>query len=186
MSDNNPVYSAPAAPAGIPAAAPAPTAKRGWITITLALVATLAVGLFGGILVGHSTAASATTSRGGAGIGGGFGGGFGGGSAGGEGGAGGRVGGAFTAGTIVSVDGNTITLKLTDGNTVKVTTGSDTTVTKTEKSTVSALAAGETIRVAGAKDADGNVTATTVTEGATGFGGARGGAAPGAGAGARN
>ena len=54
-----------------------------------------------------------------------------------------------------------------------MTTGSDTTVTKTEDSSVSDLATGETVTVIGEADDSGNVTATSVSEGETrgGFGG---------------
>jgi hypothetical protein len=53
-------------------------------------------------------------------------------------------------------------------------------VTKSTKSSVSALSAGQSITVIGAADSSGNVTATSISEGAAG--GFRGGAggAPGA------
>jgi hypothetical protein len=132
------------------------------VTPILAGVAAVAIGLFGGILIGHNSASTSTQS---AGTRGGFGG---------EGGAPGAGGaGGFTAGTISSIDGDKITLKLTDGSTVTVTTGSSTTVTKTADGTVSDLATGDTIAVRGTKDASGNVSATSVSEGALtgGFGG---------------
>lgn len=140
---------------------PRPARKR-WITPALALVAAVTIGLFGGILIGHngSSASRASGTRtgtfpGGGGAGGGAGGGSGG----------------FTAGTIASIDGDTITLTLADGSTVKVTTSSTTTVTKTDTGTLSDLAKGDTVSVIGATDSNGAVTATTVSEGALGFGG---------------
>ncbi len=145
---------------------------RRWITPVLAGVAAVAIGLFGGILIGHSTASSSSSQS--AGTRGGFGGAAGGGAGGGFGGGfGGGAGGGFTAGTISSIDGDTITLTLTDGSKVKVTTGTSTTVTKSAAGKVSDLAAGETVTVRGAKDSSGNVTATSVSEGALpgGFGG---------------
>jgi len=81
----------------------------------------------------------------------------------------------FTAGTITSIDGGTITLKLADGSTVKVTTSGSTTVTKTDPSTVSELATGDTTTVIGQPDSSGNVTATRIAEGDAGFGGFGGG-----------
>ncbi|MBK4349102.1 DUF5666 domain-containing protein [Lacisediminihabitans changchengi] len=138
------------------------------ITPALAAVAALAIGLFGGILISHGTSSSTSQAQGGN---------FAGGVGGAEGGAGrpGGAGGNFTAGTITGIDGDTITLKLTDGSTVKVTSSSDTTVTTSKTSSVSDLAKGDTITVSGTKDSDGNVTATTVREGDIGFGA---GAAP--------
>ena len=147
-------------------ATPAPAKKkRRWITPALAVVAALAIGVFGGILIGHNSSSAATQATGQRGT-------FGGGTGGAEGGfGGGAAGGGFTAGTIESIDGSTITLKLTDGSTVKVTSSDSTTVTKSDSAAVSDLKKGETITVVGTKDSSGNVTATTVTEGARAFGG---------------
>lgn len=185
---------APAGPTEPTPAAPvaAPAKKRGAsriVTPILALVAALAIGLFGGVIIGHSTASASTTRAGFQGRAGGFGqegaagGGFAGRSGGtGTGGTGGTGGaaqggfGGFTSGTVVSVSGGTITLKETDGTTVKVTTTGSTTVTKTTKSSVSKLAAGEKLTIIGKADSSGNVAATTITEGQTGFRGARPGA----------
>jgi Cu/Ag efflux protein CusF len=175
-------------PVAAPAAATAP--KKGWVrfvTPALALVAALVVGGVAGVLIGQSTA-SASTQRTGFQNRGGFGGGegFPGGGAGAPSGApnaGGANGaGAFTAGTIQSVDGDTITVKLQDGSTVKVTTSDSTKVTETTDSSVSKLKSGDEITVIGEKDASGDVTATTIAEGQSGFGlrgfggGQRGGA----------
>ena len=175
MSETNPVdptsSSAPA-PASVAAAAPAPAALRKrrtrFITPALALVAALVVGGVGGVLIGQNTAAAAGPSATGPG---GFanGGGprFQGGGAGGPGGAGG-----LTAGTIESIDGGTITVKLADGSTVQVTTTADTSVTQSTDAVVGDLATGDTITVIGQKDDSGNVAADSISEGeALRFGG---------------
>ena len=129
-----------------------------FITPVLVLVAVLAVGLIGGVLIGKNTATSASpggfdrSAMGAAPTGGG------------------GMGG-FTSGTIVSVDGSTITLELEDGSSVTVSTADDTTVTTTQDAAVSDLAEGDEITVVGDADDDGNVAATTISEGARGFGG---------------
>jgi hypothetical protein len=152
------------------------------VTPILALVAALAIGLFAGVLIGHATAtpsAAARTGfgqgfRNGTGTAGGTGATGGTSGTGGTGAAGGFGGGAFgggAAGTIVSISGDTIVLKETNGTKVTVTTSGTTSVTKTTKSSVSSLKAGETIRVIGATSGS-TVKATIITEGATGgFGG---------------
>ncbi|MCU1552368.1 MAG: hypothetical protein JWR36_2928 [Glaciihabitans sp.] len=171
---------APAGPTDpTPPVTAAPAKKTGaarYVTPILALVAALVIGIFGGVIIGHSTASASTQAGAGAGFGqgrlgaeGGFGG------QGGATGAPGGAGGNFTSGTIVSVSGNTVVIKQTDGTKVTVTTSGSTAVTKTTKSSVSALATGDTITVIGAKDSSGNVTATTIADGQTGFGGRPGG-----------
>ena len=161
-----------------PAAAKTGTAKI--VTPILALVAALAIGLFAGVLIGHSTAQTTASARGGLGAGG-FGGGGGNQTQGGAGAQGGFGAGGFggmTAGTIVSISGSSIVLKEANGTTVTVNTTGSTTVTRNTKSTVTSLKAGETIRVSGA-NSGGTVTATTITEGKTAGGGFRPGGTPG-------
>jgi len=163
LTNAAPAGESPAFLSGSPV--PAPAKKKGAsriITPILAGVAAITIGLFGGVLIGRNTASTSTQA---AGIRGAFGGA--------ARGATGVTGGSFTAGTISSIDGDTITLKLTDGSTVKVTTGSSTTVTKTDNGTLSDLATGDTIRIQGTKDASGDVTAISVSQGALtgGFGG---------------
>jgi hypothetical protein len=172
-----------------PAAGAATPAKKNWtrfLTPALALVAALIVGGVAGVLIGQSTASASNASsvRPGAGTGQGGEGGFGGfgnrqgtGTGTGTGTAGGARGG-FTAGTITSIDGGTITLKLTDGSTVKVSTSDSTTVTKSSTAKVSDLATGETITVTGQADSSGDVTATRIAEGDVALGGFGGGARP--------
>jgi hypothetical protein len=156
-----------------PDAPTAPTKKRSaarFVTPALALVAALGIGVFGGVLIGQSTASATQAGQvvGGAGAAGGF---PGGGTA-------PDAMGGFTSGTVVSVDGSTVVLELTDGSQVTVTASADTTVTTTEDSSVDALAAGDTITVVGDADDAGIVTATTISEGATGFDGGMGGGTP--------
>ena len=175
---SEPVTPAPD-PAPYSASAPAPAApvrKLRWITPTLAIVAALAIGIAGGVLIGRSGASAnqGNFARGqfpsgrGAGTGQQGGGGF----------AGGGAEGGFTSGTIVSIDGTTITVKASDGTQKTITTSSDTKVTKTSASSVDALKKGETITVIGEAGSDDSVTATTISEGADGLRGGfgRGGA----------
>ena len=147
--------------------APKKKSKARFVTPILALVAAIGVGLIGGVVIGQNTASSTT-----AGARGGFTGGPGGtgGTTDGTAPAGGGMG-NFTAGSVVSVDGDTVVIESSDGTQVTVTTSTDTTVTTTEDSSVDQLAAGDTVTVQGETDDDGNVTATSISEGATGFGG---------------
>jgi hypothetical protein len=155
-----------------------------WITPTLAIVAALAVGIAGGILIGRSSAAAnqGGFARGQFGAGqfgsGQFGAGQGSGQQ-----SGGGFAGGFTSGTIVSIDGTTITVKAPDGTRKTVTTSDSTKVTKTTASSVGALKKGETITVIGQAGSGGSVAAATISEGAGlggGFsrGGVRGTATP--------
>jgi ABC-type Fe3+-hydroxamate transport system substrate-binding protein len=156
-----------------PAAASTPAKKSAprFITPALALIAALGVGGVAGVAIGQSTASSSLPAgftqgqfpeAGDGDDAGGFPG-------------GGR--GDVTSGTVTSVDGDTITVTLADGSTVTVTTSADTTVTTTTEATVADLAAGEEIVVSGTKDDAGNVTATSIAQGA-GFSGALGGTPP--------
>jgi hypothetical protein len=101
---------------------------------------------------------------------GGPGGGFGGGQ-GGPGGAGGPV--NLTIGTITKVDGNTVTIKTSEGKTVKATIGADTNVNVTKTGSVKDLATGDEIVVNGQRDGD-TIEAEFVSKGrAFGPGGQR-------------
>lgn len=158
----------PPAESGTPVQPVTPTPKpaRRWVTPVLGVAAALVIGIFGGILIGHatgSTTQASSTQRGTFGAGAG--------SGPGTGALGGGAGGNFTAGTITSVDGDTVTLTLANGSTVKVTTSSTTKVTTSNTAAVTDLKKGQTITVIGAKDSSGNVAATSVAEGTTGFGG---------------
>ena len=145
------------------------------VTPILVIVAVLGVGLVGGVLIGQNTAGSSQAggmTRPDGASGGAPSGDF----------AGGSAGGGFTAGTVTAVDGDTVTLELDDGSTVTVTTTDDTTVTTTTDASVSDLAEGDSLTVMGEADDDGNVSATSISEGATGFDGGMGGGTPPAGA----
>ena len=146
-------------------AAPTTTKKpflKRWLTPILALVAAVGVGLFGGVFLGQATASSSSAAPA-------------------DFSAGERPTGSFggaTSGTVTAVDGDTVTIELEDGSTVTVTASADTTVTTTTDAAVSDLAEGDTITVAGETDDDGNVTATSITEGALTVGGFGGGTPP--------
>jgi len=64
-------------------------------------------------------------------------------------------------GTVVSVKGNTLTVKNFAGKTITVTLADDTPITQTVKA--AALRAGQSVTVSGTTGADGKVTATQVT-----------------------
>jgi len=143
----------------VPRRKPGLTAVLGSVVAAGALFA-------GGLLVGHSTGASTTTSQ----AAGSFGApgarasgdsGFGAGS------------GGLTSGEITSIDGSTVTLKASDGSTVTISTTDGTTVRTTTDATVSDLGVGDTVTVIGETDSSGNVTARAITEGATALGGAQ-------------
>lgn len=92
--------------------------------------------------------------------GGGFpGGGFPGGAAGGG---NGNAQGGFTAGSIVSNDGSTITIKMNDGSTKFVLYSGSTTIRKSAEGTSADLVAGENVVVTGSANSDGSITATQI------------------------
>jgi hypothetical protein len=148
---------------GETAAAPPPRKRSTrFITPVLALLAALVVGGVAGVLIGQGTAERRPQAQGGPGA-------F---VQNGDGPTQGGPGGGLTAGTIESIDGDAITLKLQDGSTVVVTADDDTAVTQTEDAEVSDLAEGDEILVTGDKDTDGNVAADSISEGgAQPFGG---------------
>lgn len=168
-----PAPSSPEPPRNTPAAAP----RRKWLTPTLVLVAVLVVGVFGGVLIGHATASSAQGANAS-----GFSRGLNGGTGGGAGGTG-FAGGGFTSGTIVSISGTTMVVKAQDGTQKTVTTSSTTRVSKTSTATLPDLKAGQSVTVVGTAGSNGDIAATSVSEGARGFGGRPGGATGGAGSG---
>jgi len=130
------------------------------ITPILALVAALGVGIFGGVLIGQNTASTTSGFTPPTGT---------------DGAPTGNFGGNATSGEITAIDGDVVTLTLDDGTTVTVTASTDTTYTVTGD--LSDLAVGDTVTAAGETDDDGNVTATSISEGA-GFGGFGGGTPP--------
>jgi hypothetical protein len=155
------------------AAAPRRWWNRG--TLVLGVVALLLAGFLGGIQVQkHYGTTNATAGRAGAGAAGGGTGRFAGGQAGypGFGGAGRggataapapAAGAAGTTGTVKLVDGTTLYVQTADGTVVTVRTSGNTAVRSAAKSSLKALKAGQAVTVAGAADAEGTVTATSVT-----------------------
>ena len=145
------------APEPTPGPAPAPSKKSAarFITPALAIVAALVIGGVAGVLIGQNTAPTGGPAgmRPGEFVQNGDGPQF-------QGGPGG-----FTAGTIQSIDGDTIIVELEDGSTVTVKTSADTTVTQTEEATVGDLAEGDEITVVGETGDDDTVTADSISEG---------------------
>lgn len=170
--DNTPIP--PAAPASVPPAGPGmppPVEQRRsstrWLIPTLGAVAAMGIGLVGGIAIGQNTASARPAASGfsrqfGAATGDGTGTGT-----------GARTFGAggFTTGTVVSVSGNTLVVKSAAGTDVTVTTTPATKVTKQRTVKLSDLSAGERVTAIGTPGSNGAITATTISEGATGFGG---------------
>jgi hypothetical protein len=169
-----------------------PRRKLPWLTLVLAACVVAAGAFSGGALVekhqlkGSTTAGRGftfpTTSGSAGATGGRTFGGFGGASGAGSGTAGGAAG--VTTGTVKLVDGNTIYVSDAQGNIVKVTTGGSTKVTESKSGKVSDLKAGQSVTVLGSKKSNGDVTATTVTQGGStggfgGFGARAGGASAG-------
>lgn len=81
--------------------------------------------------------------------------------------------GGFVTGTITAVSGDTVTVKQADGSTKKVKTSGSTTVTLSQKGAVKDLKSGDQVLVRGEAADDGSVTAQSISEGDTGFGGQR-------------
>jgi len=152
------------------------------VPIALAALLLTACGFIGGVLVekGQSSTSSTTaagsslasrfaglrgagtgtgTSAAGASGGGGAAGGFAGG------------GGGATTGQVAFIEGSTLYVTNTQGNTVKVNTSPASTVTKTVSSNVKAIHPGETVVIVGAKGANGTVSAESIRVGAGGAGG---------------
>lgn len=107
-----------------------------------------------------ASGAGAASGAGGSGFAGRFG-------AGGIGGLASALGGGATIGTVSSVDGDTIYVQETSGNTVKVTLSSATKITKSEPASKSKLYPGDPVVVAGLSGKNGSVSATTVTDSGT-------------------
>jgi hypothetical protein len=148
---------------------PATSNARRTLWTTVGIVAAVAVGVVGGVFIGQATSASSPTSAVGNFLGGQGRPDGGNGDGPGDGARPGGFGGGLTTGTIVSINGNSILIKKTDGSEVTVTTTSGTTVTTTTSSSLDKLATGQQIRVAGQTSTSGNVTATTISEGTTSF-----------------
>jgi hypothetical protein len=86
-----------------------------------------------------------------------------------------RGGGAFgnrTGGTVKLVDGNNVYITDVNGNTVKIATNAGTQMSKSVAATIKDVAPGATITVTGTQNADGSITATSLSiANANGLGG---------------
>lgn len=148
------------------AAAPRRWWDRG--TLVLGVVALLLAGFLGGIQVQkHYGTTNTTAGRAGAGAAGGGAGRFAGypgfGGAGRTDATAAPTPAAATTGTVKLVDGTTLYVQTADGTVVTVRTSGNTAVRTAAKATLKELKAGEAVTVAGAADAEGTVTATSVT-----------------------
>jgi hypothetical protein len=74
------------------------------------------------------------------------------------------AGGSASLGTLSTIDGNTLYITETSGNTVKVTLSSATKVTKNVAVGKNAMRPGDLVVVQGAKDSNGTVSATSVND----------------------
>ncbi|HEY5344072.1 MAG TPA: hypothetical protein VIJ66_10515 [Solirubrobacteraceae bacterium] len=75
-----------------------------------------------------------------------------------------------TSGTVAYLDGNTLYVTSSEGNTVKVKTSPSTSVTKTVKTKVKGIYPGETVTVTGATGSNGTVSAESISVGSSGTG----------------
>ena len=91
------------------------------------------------------------------------------------GGAGAAGGAGATLGTVSSISGDNLYITESTGNTVKVTLSSATKVTKNVTVGKKAVRPGDTVVIAGAKNSDGTVAATTLSDTGAGAGAAAGG-----------
>jgi Domain of unknown function (DUF5666) len=81
-----------------------------------------------------------------------------------------RGGGNASIGTVSSINGKTIYLTDTAGNTVKVTLSSATKITKSESVSRASIRPGDTVVIQGAKGSNGTLTATSVSDSGAGAG----------------
>lgn len=144
-------------------AMPGPRRRRRWWgrkSAALAAAITCAAGFYAGVRVEKSqlsssaattTAASAAPTAVGAGPRAGFL-------------AGARGGGNASIGTVSSVNGNTLYLTDSSGNTIKVTLSSATKITKSVGVAKASVRPGETVVIQGLKGPGGTITATSVSD----------------------
>ena len=124
---------------------------------------------------GSGAAGSGASGASGAPGGGGFAGGFGG--------AGGAGGANASFGTVASVNGKTILVTDTSGNTVKVKVASSTKITKNQSVSRHAIRPGDTIIVTGVSGSGGTTTAATITDSGNRSGGSGSGSGSSGGSG---
>jgi hypothetical protein len=75
-----------------------------------------------------------------------------------------------TAGTVAYLDGSTLYVTNSEGNTVKVMTSAGTTVNKTVKSAVKSIHPGETVTITGETGSGGAISAESISVGSSGGG----------------
>jgi Domain of unknown function (DUF5666) len=145
--------------------------RRRWLnrkSAALAAAITCAVGFYAGIRVEKgqlaSPATAATTATGSGAAGTGAAGAGAGARAGFLGAARGAGGANASIGTVSSVDGNTIYLTDTSGDTVKVTLSSATKVTKNQSVSKTSIRPGDAVVIQGLKGSSGTITATSVSD----------------------
>jgi hypothetical protein len=124
--------------------------KNIWLTIVAAIVCAV-VFFFIGQAVGKGSAASAAGARGSFSS-----------STRGAAGRAGAAGGGFASGQVVSVDGNSLTVQLPNGNSEVVFFSSSTQVIKPQVASLSALTPGTQVLVGGTANSDGSVSAQTI------------------------
>lgn len=81
-----------------------------------------------------------------------------------------RFGGAATVGTVASVNGKTLYVTESSGDVVRVQLSSTSTITKSESVSAAAVHPGDTVVIRGAKQANGSIVATSVTDSGSGGG----------------
>ena len=161
-----------------------PRPRRRLLTpVPLALlgVLLLACGFIGGVLVEKGEGGSSTGGASGSSLASRFAALRGGSSAIGKTGAAGAAAGGFAglgaggsrpvSGSVSYVDGHTLYITNSEGNTVKVLTSAGTTVTKSVSSTVPSIHPGETVSVRGSSGSSGALTAESITVGSAAGGG---------------
>ncbi|MBM7783553.1 DUF5666 domain-containing protein [Tenggerimyces flavus] len=129
--------------------------------LTLALVVALvAVAAFGGgVFFQRSTGATTTTTTAAGGP-----------PAAGRQAPGGGGAGGFVSGEVTKVSGSTLTITQPDGSSVQVTTNGETRVTLSSDGALTDLKPGDTVVVQGEQSSDGDLAASSVTEGMLGGG----------------
>jgi hypothetical protein len=135
------------------------------LTGALAAAVLLCAGFLGGVLVEKNSVGSAGGRGSGAGAA------FAGraGRTGGLSASGSGSGGAIS-GTVTVVSGDTLYVTAADGSVYTVKTTGSTTVSIAQSGTVSQLKPGQTVTISGSSDTGGNLTATSITQGAGGTG----------------
>jgi hypothetical protein len=78
-------------------------------------------------------------------------------------GGGGGFGGGRTVGTVKLVDGKNVYITDASGNTIKISTNAGSQLSKTVAATVKDIAPNDTVIVSGTPNADGSITATSIT-----------------------